>query len=56
MNDDNKGNVIEKKSVITFECSKEEKTRFIQEAKKHGDKKLVSWILNTLNKACDKSK
>lgn len=47
MQDDNIGNVIEKKSVITFECSKAEKALFVRAANKG---KLVDWIMSVLLK------
>jgi hypothetical protein len=45
--DDNIGNVIEeKRSVITFNCTKAEKAMFVRAAK---GGKLVDWIMQTLN-------
>jgi hypothetical protein len=46
--DDNIGNrVEEKKAVITFECSKEQKNLFVRAAKPG---KLIDWIISTLTK------
>ena len=44
--DDNRGNAItEKKSVITFTCSRAEKALFVKAAK---GGKLVEWIMRVL--------
>ena len=49
---DNIGNVIESQSVITIQCSKQQKASFVKAAM---PKKLNEWIISTLTKAVEKS-
>jgi hypothetical protein len=49
--DDNIGNrAEEKKSVITFECTREQKNLFVRAAK---PEKLIEWIIKTLTKEAE---
>ena len=50
--DDNIGNTIEKKSVVTFEVTRQQKAMFVR-ASKGG--KLVEWIIKTLTKEAEKN-
>jgi hypothetical protein len=50
MNDDNIGNRVseERNAVITFNCTKEQKNKYVMAAKPD---KLVDWILTVLDDA-----
>jgi hypothetical protein len=49
--DDNIGNrAEEKKAVITFECTREQKNLFVRAAK---PEKLIEWIIKTLTKEAE---
>ena len=50
--DDSVGNrTEEKQAVITFNCTKEQKNKFVKAAKR---KKLAAWIIETLTREADK--